>query len=169
MEIKAPDKPSFVMERGSSKPYVFLAKNVNIKPSTTDTESDNGGSDHHPFYKTMGLQHQSQSLTRRGHILQNQRKNPTVIIQAKQQYRRMLPNSLEEAQRAKTTEQLENAFENLRNIILTPWERTRSGKPPWFKPFWNDSLDMAVRHRRSRYRGYLTKGDLTAHGPLQRS
>lgn len=162
-QVKAPRSPSYRSPRVTSTPDIFLSKGVPLSEPITVTDKSNGGSDHYPVITTTRTGHdEGREQTEQRHIPRSQRSNARIIGEARKYYKEMLPKCLEKCTQAGSSDSLEEAYKIFKQIILQPWEQSRTKKPHRFKSFWNRTLDIMAKKRKKLYRKALIEGSMEA-------
>lgn len=91
-------------------------------------------------------------------IPKKQRSNPRLVELAKRQYKVQLPDCIKCILKAQNPQQIEEAYKELKSVILKPWDLERKAKSKRYKDFWNDTLDGMVKARKRLYQQALVTG-----------
>lgn len=147
--LNSPKEPSFVSNKGTSNPDIFMTKGIEISEPFTDKTADNGGSDHLPVLSTVSTSGNKSTRPKGGHIPRKQRNNPKILEEARKLLGPKLKVLSKKIETINTKGALENAYKKSKETLLEPWEVTRNRKVNRFRPFWNGTLDWMSKTRKN--------------------
>lgn len=153
--IKAPEHPTFISQKGTSNPDIFLTRGMETSAPEVNGAYGNGGSDHIPTFITVTPTQPDHRHENRSHIPRRQRNNPAWVNRAKEHFEKNLPTILGQMGSISDITTLEKAYAGFKETILAPWERARRRKPKRYSSFWNDTLDTMAKERKRLYRRSL--------------
>lgn len=91
---------------------MFIAKNVAIRPPTTEVSTSNGGSDRHPVFVTITVTTVGKSFKNR-QIRRRQSRNPRAVDQRAAVYKEELPDYFEAPTKADSPEALDHNLQSV--------------------------------------------------------
>ena len=148
--IHAPNEHTFSSHRGSSTVDLFLSTGVDLQNTSVLHGTWDGCSDHLPVTAEIGVDPPYRVPT--SFIPHRQRTNPSYTRKATDLYKTSLPKIIDLVQRASTMTELEEIYDQLKEVTLEPWEPSRRNRPGRFKYFWNQQLEHLKRRRSKKYR-----------------
>lgn len=117
-DIRTPDEPSFKMTRGSSKPDLYVTKNVKLKELITACGVSNGNSVHYPVFASMFVSRDDTALPEKRCTPGKQHNNPRIVTVATQMFRPGLQKCLKHTQGCERTADVEAAYDSFKRAVL---------------------------------------------------
>ena len=148
--IHAPNEPTFAAHSGTSVVDLILSRGVVVEDTSVLHGPWDGCSDHFAVRANV-IAHPANRLGV-ACIPQSQRSTPAYLKKAGAWYRTALSDFPSKVASCQSSEELEDVYEEFRNVALHPWLAARKHHPKRFRYFWDHYLEYLKRQRSKKYR-----------------